>query len=97
MEVEKNKTNMMMIQEIWKDRLDDLGGRVADALIEMGDLQGAARYLESWRAGMMIGKVSEDGDREAQKMKEGKIKRRLTLLYLRIGKVEAARECIMNE
>ncbi|KAI9884448.1 MAG: hypothetical protein M1823_003773 [Watsoniomyces obsoletus] len=100
--IEEEKRKQM--QEIWKDRLHDLGGRVADALIEMGDLQGAARYLESWRAGMnmMMGKISDDegeddGEGEGEvRMKQGRIQRRLALLYLRIGNVEAARECISN-
>ncbi|TKA75807.1 hypothetical protein B0A55_06405 [Friedmanniomyces simplex] len=34
-------------QELWKDRLRDLGLRVADALVEMGELETANRHLDS--------------------------------------------------
>lgn len=66
---------------MWKDRLKDLGIRVGNALVEMGDLEGAARHLKT-----LTGHgVAEEGDQSMQS--------RLALLYLRIGDVAAAREC----
>ncbi|KAI9709722.1 MAG: hypothetical protein M1820_003124 [Bogoriella megaspora] len=65
--------------ELWKDRLSDLGIRVADALIEMGDLEGAARYLENQRI--------EAKNNEVHAV-------RLALVWLRVGDVNAARRCL---
>lgn len=34
-------------RQVWNDRLSDLGLRVADALVEMGELETASRHLDS--------------------------------------------------
>lgn len=63
---------------IMEARLYDLGIRVASALIEMEDLEGAARFLRTLKPGV-------GGERlEHQK----------ALLFLCLGDVDAARECI---
>ncbi len=67
-------------RKLWEERLSDLGLRVGNALVEMGDLDSAARHLESLRVGV------------AEEEKE-KMKARLALLYLRIGDGAAARNC----
>ena len=67
-------------RSIWKDRLRDLGTRVANALVEMGDLVGACRHLETLAA------EGEEGE-----MMRG----RLGLLWLRIGNLEKARRYIV--
>ena len=67
-------------RKLWEERLSDLGLRVGNALVEMGDLDSAARHLESLRVGVPV----EERD---------KVKARLALLYLRIGDVTAARNC----
>jgi hypothetical protein len=59
-------------------RLHDLGIRVASALVEMEDLEGAARFLKTLEPG-------EDSSRlENQK----------ALLYLSLGDINSARSCI---
>ena len=66
--------------KLWRQRLEELGDRVTDGLIEMGDLQAAARFVESQRG---------EADDEA-------VNNRLALLYLRIGNVDAAGRCISH-
>lgn len=66
-------------QRLWTARLQDLGLRVANALIEINDVEGAARHL----------KTLEIDDEPQQSALQG----RLALLYLRCGDVEAARRC----
>ncbi|KXX78486.1 Trafficking protein particle complex subunit 12 [Madurella mycetomatis] len=61
--------------EVWRERLADLGVRVAGALVEMGDLTGAACHLGTLRDG-------------------GQMQMRRALLWLQLGDVEAARECL---
>ena len=68
---------------VWKARLADLGLRVANALVEMSDLIGACRHLESLRI---------EGQGEEKRMRE-----RLGLLWLRIGNLKMARRYIANE
>ena len=79
--------NMYRLRRQWTERLDDLGGRLADALVEMGDLQGAARFLED------LGQAVDAAGIEA-KQKKAVVNGRLALLYLRIGRVKAAKTCI---
>lgn len=67
---------------MWTARLQDLGIRVGNALVEMGDLEGAARHLKT--LGVPSGGNEEDKTTSA----------RLALLYLRIGDVDAAREYV---
>ncbi|KAI9714071.1 MAG: hypothetical protein M1812_006518 [Candelaria pacifica] len=71
-------------RKVWEERLMDLGLRVGNALVEMGDLDSAARHLESLRVGVT-------------KEEDEKMKARLALLYLRIGDVAAARRCLAEE
>ncbi|KAF2231614.1 hypothetical protein EV356DRAFT_535296 [Viridothelium virens] len=75
---EKKKDGKEAQEEMamWKDRLRDLGVRVADALVEMGDLEGAGRYLATQR-------IQEEAD-EMQRM-------RMALVWLRVGDVKTAR------
>lgn len=67
---------------MWTGRLQDLGIRVGNALVEMGDLEGAARHLKTLQ--VSSGAEGEDTITSA----------RLALLYLRIGDVDAAREYV---
>ena len=62
-----------------KERLKDLGLRVANALVEMGDMAAAARHLESL---LLADKVMED---------DQLIRGRLALLYLKIGNLSTAK------
>ncbi|KAI9771675.1 MAG: hypothetical protein M1840_001891 [Geoglossum simile] len=63
-------------REVWRGRLRDLGVRVGNALVEMGDLEGAGRHLEGLREAL---EADEEGYRE-----------KLALLHLRIGNLPAA-------
>ncbi|QSZ30405.1 hypothetical protein DSL72_004928 [Monilinia vaccinii-corymbosi] len=65
--------------ELWEGRLADLGIRVASALIEMEDLVGAGVHLKSLE-------VSDEGDEEFRAKK--------ALLWLCLGDIDAARECL---
>ena len=69
-------------KEICKERLRDLGLRVANALVEMGDMAAAGRHLESL---LLADKVMED---------DQLIRGRLAMLYLKIGNLGAAKRCI---
>lgn len=69
-------------RQMWKGRLEDLGVRVGNALVEMGDLEGAAKHLES----LQLRRFSPDGDEM--------LRERIALLYLRIGDVAAAKRLI---
>ena len=77
-EKEKNEPEILL----WEDRLSELGIRVASALIEMGDLDGAARFLKTLKP-----PPSALSHLEMQK----------ALLWLCIGDVEAARSCLPND
>ena len=79
---EIGKTKDKGERDMWKARLSDLGMRVANALVEMGDLEAAARHLESLKA-------SSRKDEEEQYLKA-----RSALLYLRIGNLAMARRYI---
>ena len=65
----------------WKERLKALALCVANALIEMGDAEAAVRHLKSLRP--------RTGNDE---ILEG----RLALLYINIGNVGAARQCLSD-
>ena len=67
-------------REVWKSRLKDLGVRVGNALIEMGDLGAARRHFETLRG------AGEGDDR----VLDG----RLALLCLKLGNVSAARRYV---
>jgi hypothetical protein len=64
--------------EVWRERLADLGLRVAGALVEMDDLSGAVEHLET---------LKEEG-------RDGMGGLRKALLWLQLGDVEAARRCV---
>lgn len=65
----------------WEERLAELGVRVASALVEMEDLEGAAKFLATLKP------PSASGARlQIQK----------ALLWLCIGDVDAARSCVAN-
>jgi thioredoxin-like negative regulator of GroEL len=64
---------------MWRSRLRDCGIRVANVLVEMGDLEGAGRHLAT---------LAADGDqtREISIME--------TLVWLRVGDMQSARRCL---
>lgn len=67
---------------LWEERLKDLGVRVASALVEMGDLAGAAAHLQTLRGQEVTSK--EAAFREA-------------LLWLKIGDVDRAKAVVTTD
>lgn len=84
---EISKTAIQAEKEFWRARLRDLGIRVANALIEMGDLSAAARHLESLRIDSARGNSAEE---------EAMTRGRLALLNLRVGKIAAAKQHVRD-
>lgn len=70
--------------ELWRERLADLGVKVAGALVEQEDLLGAAEHLATLKD---VGGGGRAGERLAMSK---------ALLWLHIGDVEQARRCIRN-
>ena len=68
--------------KVWETRLQELGIRVASALVEMDDLEGAARFLGT------LSPTSTEAMKSLDMQK--------ALLYLCLGDVEAARSCISS-
>lgn len=67
--------------KLWRNRLLDLGLRVAAALIEISDLDGAERHLKS----LMEEKDELDGDIG--------FRLREAVLYMQLGQLDTARKC----
>lgn len=65
---------------LWRTRLRDCGIRVANVLVEMGDLEGAGRHL---------GTLSESQDSREVLIMEA-------LVWLRVGDMQAARRCLSS-
>lgn len=69
---------------LWRRRLRDCGIRVANTLVEMGDLEGAGRHL---------GTLSKtDGDTDSAEAREVLVME--TLVWLRVGDLVSARRCL---
>jgi len=68
--------------EFWSTRLQELGIRVASALVEMEDLEGAARFLST---------LSPPSDNSAS---ASRLVTQKALLFLCLGDVDAARSAI---
>lgn len=74
---------------LWRARLRDCGIRVANTLVEMGDLEGAARHLATLSASPVdstADSLSPADAREALVME--------TLVWLRVGDLASARRCL---
>lgn len=79
--------------EVWRRRLADLGLRVAAALVDMGENETALRHLTSLdrgNGGEDDGEQDEE-DRAGKKEEDVETAVRTTLLYLRLGHLEAAK------
>ncbi|KAA8631785.1 hypothetical protein SMACR_01102 [Sordaria macrospora] len=66
-------------KQLWRERLNDLGVRVAGVLVEMDDLKGAVEHLASLK----------ETDSSSGKMQMAR-----ALLWLHLGDVDAARKCV---
>lgn len=88
------KTSDVETHGLWARRLEDIGVRVAGALVEMGELEAAGRHLEGLEArGVSAG---GSGREDAIAAEEDTMAARKALLYLRIGDVDRARSCIAS-
>lgn len=67
-------------KKVWRKRLRDCGVRVANVLLEMGDLEGAGIHLAT------LSDADADPDREIAIME--------TLVWLRVGDIASARRCL---
>lgn len=66
---------------MWRTRLRDCGIRVANVLVEMGDLEGAGRHLST-----LSGSANSEEAREVLLME--------VLVWLRVGDIASARRCL---
>lgn len=73
---------------LWKHRLLGIGIRVASALVEMGDLQGAAELLR---------RLDRDGSSKWGDEEDAKLRMARALLWLHLGDVTAARQCVAGK
>ncbi|KAH7045796.1 hypothetical protein B0J12DRAFT_576844 [Macrophomina phaseolina] len=76
--IEAIKTQDAATKQMWKDRLRELAIRVANALIEMGECEGAARHL----AGLVR---ADSGSQEATME---------ALAWIKVGDIDAAKRCV---
>jgi tetratricopeptide (TPR) repeat protein len=68
-------------KSLWRTRLRDCGVRVANVLVEMGDIDGAGRHLAT---------LTEDSTTETSR----DIALMETLIWLRVGDIASARRCL---
>ncbi|KAF2852346.1 hypothetical protein T440DRAFT_467040 [Plenodomus tracheiphilus IPT5] len=73
-------------KKLWRSRLRDCGIRVANVLVEMGDLEGAGRHLGTLATSNDATNTTEA--REILLME--------TLVWLRVGDIQAARRCLSH-
>ncbi|KAF2457776.1 hypothetical protein BDY21DRAFT_342740 [Lineolata rhizophorae] len=82
----------MEVLRVWEERLRELGVRVANALVEMGDLEGAARHLRGL-ADAEPASPGVDTDSHGAALCMAELRAMEALVWLRIGDVAAARQC----
>lgn len=73
---------------LWEMRLRELGVRVADTMVEMGDLELAGKHLESLR--------SEKSPSLAHSKDSERLKLMEALIWLRVGDLGSARRCLSS-
>ena len=71
---------------LWKARLRECGIRVANVLVEMGELEGAGGHLRS------LSKPEGEGTSNTQEAREVLFME--TLVWLRVGDIKAAKQCL---
>jgi hypothetical protein len=70
-------------RNLWTSRLHDLGIRVASALVEMGDLDAASRHLRTL-----------EEDRDTPLVEKRRFMMMETLIWLKVGDLDAALACL---
>ncbi|KAF2280254.1 uncharacterized protein EI97DRAFT_430000 [Westerdykella ornata] len=91
-----SKSEFEQDKRLWRTRLRDCGVRVANVLVEMGDLEGAGQHLASLLSpSQAVGEVEREHDEHDERAEEAKQMLYMeTLLWLRIGDVGAAKRCL---
>lgn len=74
-------------KKLWRTRLRDCGIRVANVLVEMGDLAGAGRHLAT---------LSESEESSSSDPQTRQILLMETLVWLRVGDITSARRCLSS-
>lgn len=103
-EADENEERRRRRREIqmWTDRLSDLGIRVASALVEMGDLDGAAHHLEL----LALASASASASQQQAILEElppgnqkhsSRLGLQRAILWLKIGDAAAARRCVERD
>lgn len=72
-------------KELWRSRLRECGIRVANVLVEMGELEGAGRHLATLAA-------VEPSQAQSQQVRDLLIME--ALVWLRVGDIKGARHCL---
>lgn len=85
-EVVRSKTEAE--KSLWIARLRELGVRVANLLVEMGDLEGAAVHLST---------VSDDLNASGDDEEARRIQQMEAMVWLRVGNINAARRCFSSD
>ncbi|KAK8214413.1 hypothetical protein IWZ01DRAFT_239403 [Phyllosticta capitalensis] len=80
-------------RQVWKNRLLELGIRVANALIEMGECEGAARHLATLNSADNGEEATEIGQAPSGP-EHARIKTMEALTWLRVGDVNAAKRSV---
>ncbi|KAK0662921.1 Trafficking protein particle complex subunit 12 [Lasiodiplodia hormozganensis] len=92
--IEAIKSQDPEAKQLWKSRLRELAIRVANALIEMGECEGAARHL----AGLVR---ADSGAQEATEVdlaplspESVRLKSMEALAWIKVGDIDAAKRCV---
>lgn len=80
----KSGADEQVERNLWEARLEDLGLRVASALVEMEDLEGATRHLE------MLSNSSYSVQHQHLGLQRA-------ILWLKIGNLNAAKRCVSQD
>lgn len=92
--IEAIKSQDPEAKQLWKSRLRELAIRVANALIEMGECEGAARHLaELVRADSRAQEVTEV-DSAPLSPESVRLKSMEVLAWIKVGDIDAAKRCV---
>ncbi|KAK7519636.1 uncharacterized protein IWZ02DRAFT_298823 [Phyllosticta citriasiana] len=80
-------------KQMWKNRLLELGIRVANALIEMGECEGAARHLTTLGPAESS-KTADEAEPTPRTPEKSRLKTMEALTWLRVGDVDAAKRSV---
>jgi tetratricopeptide (TPR) repeat protein len=78
-------------KKVWRARLRDCGIRVANVLVEMGDLEGAGRHLATLSSTSTSSSSDIDNAESDQQLAIME-----SLVWLRVGDIASARRCLSH-